>query len=95
MSCRASRRRIRATPTVPNSPREIMLGEVAPIGPIQSEIASKSNVKQTVVGIAFPPFHASSRAMQPRVLVHRPLVSLPARHHRTTEYRCPFAPYPW
>jgi hypothetical protein len=39
---------MRWTPTAPNSPREIMLGEVAPNGPIQSEIASKSKVKQTV-----------------------------------------------
>src|SRR4028119_601038 len=48
MPSRSSRPRIRRAPTAPNSPREIMLGEVAPNGPIQSEIASKSNVRQTV-----------------------------------------------
>jgi hypothetical protein len=44
----ASNRRIRSTPIAPNSPREIMLGDFAPNGPIQIEIASKSKVRQTV-----------------------------------------------
>src|SRR5579884_4306686 len=39
---------MRSTPTTPNSPREILLGEVALYGPIQSEMASKSKVRQTV-----------------------------------------------
>src|SRR5687768_1005546 len=48
MLFRSSSRKIRSTPTTPNSPREIMLGEVAPYGPIQMEMASKSKVRQTV-----------------------------------------------
>src|SRR5687768_26691 len=48
MRSRSSSRRRRSTPTTPNSPRESMLGEVASKEPIQSEMASKSNVRQTV-----------------------------------------------
>src|SRR5436190_11560043 len=49
----SSRRRMRSTPTFPNSPREIMLGDVAAKGPNQIDRASKSKVKQTVAAGAF------------------------------------------
>jgi hypothetical protein len=39
---------MRSHPTAPNSPREIMLGDLAAKGPSQSEMASKSKVRQTV-----------------------------------------------
>src|SRR6185437_16195587 len=42
----------RRAPTTPNSPREIALGEVAWKLPIQTEIASKSKVRQTVTFFA-------------------------------------------
>ena len=49
ISSRASNRRIRGTPTrAPNSPREIAVGVSVPKLPIQTEIASKSKVRQTV-----------------------------------------------
>src|SRR4051812_6943388 len=48
MSCLARSSSTRGTPTSgPNSPREIGLGEVMPRA-IQPEIASKSNVRQTM-----------------------------------------------
>src|SRR5215831_2161541 len=50
---RASKRRIRGTPTrPPNSPRDKSVGELRPKLPSQSENASKSKVRQTV-GLEF------------------------------------------
>src|SRR3990172_1979965 len=43
----ARRARSRSAPTRPNSPREMFPGERERIEPIQTEIASKSNVRHT------------------------------------------------
>ena len=40
------------SPTLPNSPREITLGEVAPNEPIHTDMASKSNERQTEIFLA-------------------------------------------
>ena len=45
---RSSSSRMRWHPPAPNSPREIRLGD-SPKAPDPSEIASKSNVRQTVI----------------------------------------------
>src|SRR5271155_3809194 len=49
----------RSAPTRPNSPREIALSELARKPPIQSEMASKSKVRQTEIFFSITGYSAS------------------------------------
>src|SRR5436190_7511394 len=79
---------MRGTATVPNSPRDIMLGLVDPNEPIHSEIASKSNPRQTE---SLGPLLASMLMADhlPSARRHRPKV--PTGYQAATS-RAPYPP---
>src|SRR5215211_8646886 len=67
MSYSASRSTRRFAPTSPNSPRAIRLGDFDRRGPIHTEMASKSNVRQTETPVFLVTVMDSARYVEPVV----------------------------